>query len=300
MLITAPTRYFAYRADGRRYSLTAAADFLAEAGFGGADLSLDTLPELEGLDGDEGWKSVLYGFGNRAAARGLGLPLCHLPFAMPSPDDAYAMARFARTQEAGLRAAAMVGIPRAVIHPIVRHESRRCRGSWLTENLDYLTPLRDLAGRLGVTLCIENMTGRPYATHPAEAVYGSHAAHILELSQRLDTPLCWDFGHANLTGLCQSVQLETLRGRVALTHIHDNDGESDSHLIPGEAPTAGAVDWADAAEGLRLSDYLTRRGNTPAVLDFEVKSSHLPADYDLRLAHAARLMASARRFAALL
>ena len=104
MLLTVPTRYHAYTADGSKYSLAAAADFLADAGFDGADLSLDQLEP----DGDDVLRSVLYGFGNRAAARGLSLPLCHLPFYMPNPNDRIAMSRFSREIASGIRAAAML------------------------------------------------------------------------------------------------------------------------------------------------------------------------------------------------
>ena len=295
--VTVPTRYHAYASDGRKYSLSAAADFLADAGFDGVDLSLD---ELE-PDGDDILRSVLYSFGSRAAARGLTIPMCHLPFFMPDPDDKAAMARFSREIQAGLRMAAMLKIPDAVIHPIVRHESKRCRVLWLSENMHFLMPIRELAGRLGITLCIENMTGKPYATHPSEAVFGSTAADILELSERLECMVCWDFGHANITGLCQSVELEKLRGRVRCLHIHDNDGVQDNHRIPFECPEStplgGCVDWEDAAEGLRLCDFLTTSNRC---INLELKSSDLPADRSVRLSHAARAVYAAKRLATLM
>ena len=289
--VTAPTRYHAYRSDGGKYSLTAAADFLAEAGFDGADLSLDQVEP----DGDDVLRSVLYAFGNRAAANGLAIPLCHLPFYMPSPDDAAAMGRFSREIASGIRAAAMLKIPDAVIHPIVRHESRHHRPQWLTENLSFLSPLRELAEKWGVTLCIENMVGKPYAAHPSEAVYGSLPEDVLELAQRLDAYVCWDFGHAHLTGLCQSDSLDKLRGRVRAVHIHDNDGRKDSHEIPLTAPPSPArIDWQDAAEGLRLCRFTALPNRC---LNLELKSSELPADRVIRLRHAAQAIRSARSIA---
>ena len=297
VFVTVPTRYHAYTANGGKYSLSSAADFLSDAGFDGVDLSLDQLEP----DGDDILRSVLYSFGNRAAAKGLTIPMCHLPFFMPNPDDKAAMARFSREIACGLRMAAMLKIPDAVIHPIVRHESRRCRVLWLSENMHFLMPIRELAGKLGVTLCIENMTGKPYATHPSEAVYGSTADDVLELAERLDCMVCWDFGHANLTGLCQSVELEKLRGRVRCLHIHDNDGVSDSHRIPFECPEntplGGAVDWEDAAEGLRLCEFLTTSNRC---INLELKTSDLPADRSVRLAHAARAVYTAKKLANLL
>lgn len=297
VLVTVPTRYHAYTSDRTKYSLTAAADFLADAGFDGADLSLDSLEP----DGDDVLRSVLYSFGSRAAGRGLVLPVCHLPFYMPDPDDGAAMARFSREIVAGIRAAAMLKIPDAVIHPIVRHQSCRCRDGWISENIRFLTPLRELAGRLGVQLCIENMTGKPYATSPTEAVYGSTAEDVLELSRRLDSGICWDFGHANLTGLCQSAQLEKLCGRVRVIHVHDNDGTQDTHRIPFDCaestPFGGTVDWEDAAEGLRLCGFLS---SSNRCINLEIKSSALPADRSLRLSHAAKVLYAAKKFANLL
>ena len=293
LLVTAPTRYYGYRPDGGKFSLTAAADFLADAGFDGADLSLDKTEP----DGDDVLRSVLYAFGNRAAARGLAIPVCHLPFYMPSPDDAAAMARFSREVASGIRAAAMLKIPEAVIHPIVRHGSRRRRELWLSDNLTFLSPLRDLAVGCGVRLCIENMAGKPYAAHPMEAVYGSRAQDILELAEALDLGVCWDFGHANMTGLCQSAELDKLRGRVRVLHIHDNDGRTDTHSIPQFSASAAYVDWADAAEGLRLCGFtdLPRR-----CLNLELKSSDLPPDRAIRLEHAAHAVAAARRLAGMM
>lgn len=297
VLVTVPTRYYEYTADGGRYTLTAVPEFLATVGFGGADLSLDRIcPEEEGV-----LRSVLYSFGSRMAAKGLAIPLCHLPFYMPSPDDERAMARFSRELCVALGLAAMLGIPDAVLHPIVRHESRVSRDGWLAENKAFLSPLREQADRLGITLCLENMTGRAYGTHPGEAVYGSRAADVGELARLMDTMVCWDFGHANLTGLCQSAELSQLRGLVRCLHIHDNDGGADDHRIPFEcpssAPRGGCIDWEDAAEGLRLCEYLSTSNRC---LDLELKGSDLPADPAVRLSHAERAIYAAKKLARLL
>ncbi len=292
--IIVPTRYYGYRTDNIKYPLTSVPDFLADAGFDGADLSLELLAGLEEFDNDDGWRSVVYRFGNRAAARGLSLPMCHLPFYMPDPSNTPAMTNFIRTLKSGIRAAALLEIPDAVIHPIVWHSSRRSREAWFSENLEFLSPLCDLAERYGVHLCIENMVGRPYADHPDETVFGCRAAEVMALAERLGTGVCWDFGHANLSGLCQSVELERLRGRLRCLHIHDNDGFHDAHLIPGNHPCRTSVDWDDAVEGLRLADFLAT-GNR--CLDLELKTSNLPDDRSLRLSHASRTIEAASELA---
>ena len=124
---------------------------------------------------------------------------------------------------------------------------------------------------------------------------------VLELAERLDTMVCWDFGHANLTGLCQSVELEKLRGRVRCVHIHDNDGVKDTHRIPFDpsttAPMGGSIDWEDAAEGLRLCEFLS---SSNKCLNLELKSSDLPSDPAVRNTHASRALFAAERLSNLL
>ena len=97
------------------------------------------------------------------------------------------------------------------------------------------------------------------------------------------------------------VELEKLCGRVRCLHIHDNDGVSDSHCIPFECPEStplgGCVDWEDAAEGLRLSDFLATSNRC---INLELKSSDLPADRSVRLSHAARAVYAAKRLATLM
>lgn len=282
--ILIPSRYYAYRNDGRKYSLSAMADFAADSGFTGVDLSLDRYDRS-----DDGLPGMLYAFRARLAARGLTIPCAHLPFYMPSPDDKNALRRFADEQTAALHAAARLDIKYAVIHPILRHGSRMaalsdpCR-AWLDENIAYLSPLRELAGRLGVQLCVENMAGVPLA--PGEIVYGAYAEHIAALASALDCGICWDTGHAHITGLDrQAESLLLVSDRLFVLHIHDNDGKTDSHLIPG----AGTIDWDDVSRGLSYCP-----GVRCTVL--ELRSSDLPDDRALRAAHAGEALRAARIF----
>lgn len=279
--ILLPSRSHAYRADGGRFSLSAMADLAADCGYAGVDLSLDRYDRS-----DDGLPGMLYALRTRLAARGLTLPCCHLPFYMPSPDDSPALRRFADEQAAALRAAARLGIENAVIHPILRHGSRMAhrtgdpQTAWLEENIHYLTPLRELAGRLGLRLCVENMVGVPLPEAPDEAVYGSRAAHILALAEALDCGICWDIGHAHVTGAdSPSESLLAVSDRLAVLHLHDNDGRVDAHRIPGE----GTVDWAEVVRGLSYCP-----GVRCTVL--ELKTSELPADLPLRRAYVGRAL----------
>jgi len=66
---------------------------------------------------------------------------------------------------------------------------------------------------------------------------------------RLDLKVCFDTGHAHLTGGVHAA-FETLRERIAAVHVHDNHHEKDDHLLPFE----GEIDWAAAMRDFRALD----------------------------------------------
>jgi sugar phosphate isomerase/epimerase len=66
---------------------------------------------------------------------------------------------------------------------------------------------------------------------------------------RLDLKICFDIGHAHMTGGIESV-FRTLHERIAAIHVHDNHGEKDEHLLPFE----GEIDWAQTIRDFRSAD----------------------------------------------
>jgi sugar phosphate isomerase/epimerase len=54
----------------------------------------------------------------------------------------------------------------------------------------------------------------------------------------IDAGICFDYGHAHLMGdLAEAV--ETISGHLWTTHVHDNGGKRDDHLVP----YAGSINW---------------------------------------------------------
>lgn len=64
---------------------------------------------------------------------------------------------------------------------------------------------------------------------------------IEEDLEGFDVGICLDYGHAHLMGDLGEA-IETVSGHLWTTHVHDNGGRSDDHLVP----FAGSIDW-DAA-----------------------------------------------------
>jgi len=96
-----------------------------------------------------------------------------------------------------------------------------------------LEQLSVFAKARGVTIALENTTDELGA--PASLQHFIADTHLHDLR------LCFDTGHAHFEDGVE-VCFDAMRERVATTHIHDNHGEKDEHLLPYE----GTIDW-DAA-----------------------------------------------------
>ena len=95
---------------------------------------------------------------------------------------------------------------------------------------------------------------------------GSLAQLIEEDLDGIDVGVCLDYGHANLMGDV-AVAIASLSGHLWTTHVHDNGGRRDDHLVP----CAGSIDW-DAAM------METQKIGYDGVLMFEVSDTGDPLD----------------------
>ncbi len=103
--------------------------------------------------------------------------------------------------------------------------------------------LHEIATRAGVTLALEVMPNR----------LSTPEALVRMIEDDLELPglgICLDLGHANLMGdLLDAV--ETVSGHVVTTHVHDNAGKRDDHLLPFE----GRIGWNAALMALQKIGY---------------------------------------------
>ena len=252
-------------------------DFFEAVGLGAIDMSFESLSRY-----DDSWESVLYSTARKAKSKGIDLPVCHLSFYMPDPNNATLMAKYTRELFRGIDAARLMGIPRAVVHPISFYSSERSYGDWVRANMAFLSPVVEYARGKGVRLCVENMPSEKEA--PDNHLYGSCALNISALAEKLGIGVCWDVGHANISGYKQSEQMQILKGKIEVLHIHDNHGDKDAHLIPFN----GSVDWEDVANGIKDSDF-------SGILDVEVTAWALSSDREIREGFGKTIVSRAKR-----
>jgi sugar phosphate isomerase/epimerase len=114
-----------------------------------------------------------------------------------------------------------------------------------------------LASPLGVHLALEVIPNR---LSTAEQL-----VRMIEDDLELpDLGVCLDFGHAHLAGDLLDA-IETLSGHVLTTHVHDNRGRTDDHLLPFE----GTIAWDAALMALQKIGY-------EGVLMFELAAAAEP------------------------
>ena len=65
-----------------------------------------------------------------------------------------------------------------------------------------------------------------------------------------DCGVCLDLGHAHMMGGVAEA-IETLSGHIVTTHVHDNNGREDSHLVP----FGGSIDWPGSLTSLWKVGY---------------------------------------------
>ena len=107
------------------------------------------------------------------------------------------------------------------------------------KTLDALVPV---AERVGVRIAVEVI---PNAL--------STARQLVRLIEDEDLPglgICLDVGHARLQGDVVDA-LETVAGYLVTTHLHDNGGRTDDHLLPFD----GVIDWPELLIGFQKVGY---------------------------------------------
>jgi sugar phosphate isomerase/epimerase len=105
--------------------------------------------------------------------------------------------------------------------------------------------LHPIAEPLGVQIAVEVI--------PNELSRAGSLVHFVEEDVSLEgrpVGICLDFGHAHMDGDLVDA-IETVSEHFVTTHVHDNRGRADDHLIPFE----GTIDWPAALTAIQKVGY---------------------------------------------
>ncbi len=215
--------------------------FHREMGFDGIDFPMTYIETL-----GENWGECIDHALRCAEQEGRRIVQCHLPFSVSISTNPEELPAFNQKMHHAIDAASRLGADYAVLHPnaISLPMEQYSRQEQKDTVLSHLGPFVDHAERVGVKVVIENMRAVP--SHTPSHRYCQEPDELCEIADALGIGVCWDFGHANTTGIKQSEALAYIGDRLKVVHINDNHGDQDEHL----PPFCGTVDWKDAMAGL--------------------------------------------------
>lgn len=251
--------------------------FYKQAGFDAIDFGT-TFLDL----GSDAWKPQVEQILKNSQEMGISFEIGHLPFMGGGgvKDEAY-LKLFNEKMHRAIDAAAQMGLRYAVMHP--NASTLPLRQYDHDEQYDlvmgHLSPFVEHAAKVGLNVLVENM--RVVTNVRYSHRYGQSPEDLCEIADGLGIGVCWDFGHANISGLKQSESLAYIGKRLKVIHVNDNVGIDDEHILP----FTGNIDWRDAMHGLALTEF-------DGLFNFELNTSRVPVS--MRDAYASYVLAAAR------
>ena len=189
-----------------------------------------------------------------------------------------------------IRICAAVECKYMVAHPI-RTGDRVHVEKDFEANLKLFSTYIDDLKENGVMMCLENCYH--YFNGRITSIAASNSAFLLKLVETLNEMageecfgICYDTGHANITGKDHYQEILAYGKHLKVLHLHDTDGVHDSHLIPytGRYLDRQATDWEGILMALAEIGY-------EGSLNFEMESGITAFPVEAR-ADAMRLAAS--------
>ena len=231
--------------------------FLKETDFHAADFSTKQLDLTA-----NGWRAQVEQLLAAGEETGVRFELCHLPF---GGLKSVMQESFQIKMHNAIDAAVALGVKHAVLHPntTTLPVLNQSRAALFESVVGHLAPFVEHAKRVGLDVVVENMRVVPdmrlshrYCQDPDE---------LCDVADALGIGVCWDFGHAHLSGVKQSEALAYIGKRLKVLHVNDNAAIDDEHL----PPFLGSVDWRDAMHGLALAGF-------EGLFNFELATGRVP------------------------
>jgi sugar phosphate isomerase/epimerase len=239
------TNIVSFRRDGGKTPMVELIPLLAKTGWKRLDLNFCEMMNPSSILCTDRWMSYVDALSELKDRYGLSYIQSHAP---------YAYDRFALTASAGttsdslvlraIEASAILGVRCAVVHPAKGSDgfdSSRLREM----NVRWLSRFVDLAEKRNVTIALENLDAIGEIREADE---------LCALVDAIDSPhvgVCYDFGHAHLGGQDHRANLLTYGSRLVATHVADNHGAADEHLLP----FYGTLPWEICMKTLKEIGY---------------------------------------------
>ncbi len=245
-------------------------DIFSEVGFYGIDLSMN-LKKCYTIDDEEKFYKNAK---KHADDKGMVITQTHAPFPSSFMSEEKTQQRFEEIVKS-MKYSSLLGAQFIVVHPC-QHTDPYVENNYeimMEYNYNFYKKLVPYAESYEIKIATENI--RNYITVTPEG-----AKELIDLLDNDVFTMCLDTGHSNMVGQDVAEIVRKLGSYIGCTHIHDNDGEHDSHILPYH----GTANWENVMKAFAEIGY---SGN----LNFEAGSFVKDLPVELK-ADAAKYMAS--------
>lgn len=253
MRLSTSTCIYFNRPDGTKAPIQDSIRLCAEAGYGVMDMNFHDCSVFDTPFKKEDWETWLLDIKKTAEEAGVEFSQGHSHFynfcdaAVPNKE---ALDEYIRR---GIVGAGMLGIPWLVIHAGTDFASGTPVRSSKEKTMEYLKPRIELAAKHHVGIAIENLWELNISP---KRRYTTTAEEVVDLVDTLscdfdNVGVCWDVEHANIMQQDQYEALQVVGKRLKATHISDNVGPKEDHILP----FSGNTDWVDVMRALKSIDY---------------------------------------------
>ena len=141
--------------------------------------------------------------------------------------------------ERSITGAKLLGASWIVVHPSTKIRDGKMAPETHEENVEFFRKYAAFAKELGIGLAIENMWGEKIAGVSHYAVQPEEVLRLIEDIQCDNVKVCWDVEHGSIEKINQPEALCMLKKHIVATHISDEAGVDQIHILP----YFGKIDW---------------------------------------------------------
>ena len=244
MKLSTSTNLIAFRPDWVSYvPILDSMKRLKKVGFDAVDLNISDAGKGFFRLADPDWRSWVDQVIDLSKELDLPITQAHAPFYNAIEPESPKAAVWEPMIKRAIEASGKAGIPWIVMHPGTYPDDSYEFKESKRRNYEYFMPYLEMADKYGCGIAIENMAENLLKTYlRPSSVYCSRHVELVDLVDSFhcdNVGTCWDFGHAHLMGLDQREALRYMGKRLKATHVADNSGYNDDHIMPFQ----GTIDW---------------------------------------------------------
>lgn len=237
----------------KRFGDEKAIQMLADAGFDALDYSAFHMKNEDSPLGQKDYKDYAIHLKNIAYQNNISFVQAHAPIPLGCSNIHY-INDFKKCIIRAMEVASVMGAQVIVVHPLHYLEYDDNKFELYNINMEFYRELIPYAQRLNIKIACENL----FQVNAKGNVVDSVCASYEEYNKYIDTissswfTACLDIGHCKVCGRkAQDVIRAMGRDRITALHIHDNNGITDLHKLPGMV----SEDWNEICKALAEINY---------------------------------------------